>query len=185
MATGQPSARLWAKRTWWGRQGVGRTRGTAATQHTTNFRWALSRYLRAAPIGSTPLSMPPGSNATARPAPWETLSFGTRDCGACGPGMAPVNGVRFPVDDHQQEARCSIGMASVPRRGEAANHCARLAVRPCRNAMRRDCRLPSSVFGPVLIRALCRLASICLCELMFEFEIAHLRRWTSVHLYGA
>ena len=34
------------------------------------------------------------------------------------------------------------------------------AVNPCRTALTRDRRLPSSVFGPVLPSALCRLASI-------------------------
>src|ERR1700722_18430925 len=35
------------------------------------------------------------------------------------------------------------------------------AVRPWRSAFRRDCSLPSSVFGPVLRSAFLRLASIC------------------------
>src|SRR5260370_11093332 len=35
------------------------------------------------------------------------------------------------------------------------------AVTPCRTAFRRDRRLPASVFGPVLLSALLRLASIC------------------------
>src|SRR3974390_763308 len=40
------------------------------------------------------------------------------------------------------------------------------AVRPWRTALQRERSLPSSVVGPVLLRALPRLASICLSELM-------------------
>src|SRR3974377_93196 len=39
-------------------------------------------------------------------------------------------------------------------------------VRPWRPALQRERSLPSSVVGPVLLRALRRLASICLSELM-------------------
>src|SRR3974377_1048395 len=39
-------------------------------------------------------------------------------------------------------------------------------VRPWRTALQRERSLPSSVVGPVLLRALRRLASICLRELM-------------------
>src|SRR3974377_1676065 len=40
------------------------------------------------------------------------------------------------------------------------------AVRPWRTALQRERSLPSSVVGPVLLRALRRLASICLRELI-------------------
>ena len=36
------------------------------------------------------------------------------------------------------------------------------AVRPWREALQRECSLPSGVVGPVLLSALRRLASICL-----------------------
>src|SRR3974390_1313534 len=39
-------------------------------------------------------------------------------------------------------------------------------VRPWRTALQRECSLPSSVVGPVLLSALRRLASICLREVM-------------------
>src|SRR5215467_12256756 len=40
------------------------------------------------------------------------------------------------------------------------------AVSPCRMALQRERRLPSSVRGPVLLSAFNRLASICLRELI-------------------
>src|SRR5215468_1310462 len=40
------------------------------------------------------------------------------------------------------------------------------AVRPWRTALQRDTCLPASVFGPVLLSALRRLASLCLKEVM-------------------
>ncbi len=40
------------------------------------------------------------------------------------------------------------------------------AVRPRRMALRRERRLPASVFGPVLLRALRRFASVCLSDVI-------------------
>src|SRR6516165_3400074 len=40
------------------------------------------------------------------------------------------------------------------------------AVRPCRIPLQRDIRFPASVFGPVLLSALLRLASTCLKEVI-------------------
>src|SRR5450759_49764 len=45
------------------------------------------------------------------------------------------------------------------------------AVRPWRNALRRECSLPSGVVGPVLLSALRRLASICLSELIEDQRV--------------
>src|SRR5437879_5773817 len=47
---------------------------------------------------------------------------------------------------------------------------------PCRTAFRRDRLLPSSVFGPVLMTALRRLASICRNEVMGWRAPRHLVR---------
>src|ERR1035437_7383692 len=45
------------------------------------------------------------------------------------------------------------------------------AVRPWRNALRRERCLPSGVVGPVLLSALRRLASICLRELIDDQQV--------------
>src|SRR3974390_1538533 len=64
------------------------------------------------------------------------------------------------------------------------------AVRPWRTALQRERSLPSSVVGPVLLRALRRLASICLRELMdhkdwvrfVSCEYVAIRFWSVTHL---